>query len=69
MWSAWPGTLLEERRRWVQQHPGGHSGRKGTPLHSAPQILHTGAELLTEKQQDRLTKLFAVEEHVAVEAT
>jgi len=31
--------------------------------------LHTGAALLTEKQQARLEALFAVSEHVEVEAT
>ena len=31
--------------------------------------LHTGADLLTDKQKDRLTDLFATEEHVQVQAT
>jgi len=31
--------------------------------------LHTGADLLTDKQRARLTALFAAEEHVEVEAT
>ncbi len=47
----------------------GHRGHKGDPLYSARRTLHTGADLLTERQQDRLEKLFAVVEHVAVEAT
>lgn len=31
--------------------------------------LHTGADLLTDKQKDRLAALFAAEEHVEVETT
>ena len=31
--------------------------------------LHTGADLLTDKQKDRLLTLFAADEHVQVEAT
>jgi transposase len=31
--------------------------------------LHTGADLLTDKQQHRLEKLFADDEHLQVEAT
>ena len=46
--------------------PPRHEGRA---LHSARRTLHTGAGLLTAKQVDRLTALFAVEEHVEVEAT
>lgn len=47
----------------------GHRGRKGDPLYRARRTLHTGAGLLTDKQQARLEDLFAVEEHVPVEAT
>ena len=42
---------------------------QGRPLYSARRTLHTGADLLTEKQQDRLDKLFAGDEHVQVECT
>jgi len=52
--------------------PAGHlraRGRKGDPLSAARRTLHTGAALLTEKQQARLEALFAVSEHVEVEAT
>ena len=31
--------------------------------------MHTGADLLTDKQKDRLAALFAVDDHVQVEAT
>ncbi len=63
------GDALDECRRRVQQQIHGHRGRKGDPLYSARRTLHTGADLLTDKQQDRLEKLFAREEHVPVEAT
>jgi hypothetical protein len=33
------------------------------------ETLHTGADLLTDKQAARLTALFAIDEHVEVEAT
>ena len=35
----------------------------------ARRTLHTGADLLTDKQIDRLNALFAADEHVEVEAT
>lgn len=41
----------------------------GDPLYNARRTLHTGAGLLTEKQRTRLEAVFAVEEHVEVEAT
>ena len=44
-------------------------GRAGDPLYSARRTLHTGDGLLPVKQKDRLAALFAVEEHVEVEAT
>jgi len=63
------GDALDRCRRRVQQHLHGHRGRAGDPLYSARRTLHTGAGLLTEKQATRLEGLFAVEEHVEVEAT
>ena len=39
------------------------------PLYAARRTLHTGAALLTDKQRQRLTALFADDEHVEVEAT
>ena len=47
----------------------GHRGRKSDPLYRARRTLHTGADLLTDKQTARLEALFAVEDHVEVEAT
>ena len=46
-----------------------HRGRRNDPLYSARRTLHTGADLLTDKQAARLTALFAIDEHVEVEAT
>ncbi len=43
--------------------------RAQDPLYRASRTLHTGADLLTDRQVDRLTALFRVEEHVEVEAT
>jgi transposase len=63
------GDALDRCRRRVQQDLHGHRGRTGDPLYRARRTLHTGAELLTSKQADRLQALFADEEHVEVEAT
>ena len=63
------GDALDQCRRRVQQDTYSHRGRKGDPLYSARRTLHTGADLLTDKQRQRLKDLFAVEEHVEVEAT
>ena len=63
------GDALDNCRRRVQQAINGHRGRKGDPLYSARRTLHTGADLLTDKQKDRLHALFAGEEHIEVEAT
>ena len=63
------GDALDQCRRRVQQDTCGHRGRKGDPLYAARRTLHTGADLLTDKQKDRLHGLFAVDEHVQVEAT
>jgi len=63
------GDALDRCRRRVQQAIHGHRGHQGDPLYSARRTLHTGAGLLTDKQVDRLTKLFATDAHVEVEAT
>ncbi len=63
------GDALDRCRRRVQQAIWGHRGHKGDPLYAARRTLHTGADLLTDKQKDRLANLFAVEDHVEVEAT
>ncbi len=63
------GDALDRCRRRVQQQLHGHRGRRDDPLYRARRTLHTGADLLTEKQTDRLSALFAADEHVEVEAT
>ena len=63
------GDALDECRRRVQQELHGHRGRKGDPLYSARRTLHTGADLLTDRQHERLDRLFAGDEHVQVEVT
>ncbi len=63
------GDALDSCRRRVQQDTVGHRGRKGDPLYAARRTLHTGADLLTDKQTQRLNTLFGADEHVEVEAT
>ena len=63
------GDALDKCRRRVQQAIHGHRGRKTDPLYRARRTLHTGADLLTDKQRDRLTALFTPDAHVEVEAT
>ena len=63
------GDALDQCRRRVQQQTHGHRGRSGDPLFGARRTLHTGVELLTDKQQTRLDALFAQDAHVQVEAT
>jgi transposase len=63
------GDALDRCRRRVPQDLHGHRGRKDDPLYRARRVLHTGADLLTDRQQQRLTALFEADEHVQVEAT
>ncbi|WP_024287215.1 ISL3 family transposase [Cellulomonas sp. KRMCY2] len=63
------GDALDRCRRRVQQELHGHRGRASDPLYRARRTLHTGADLLTEKQTARIEALFAADEHVEVEAT
>ena len=63
------GDALDVCRRRVQQDLFGRRGMKDDPLYKARRTLHTGDKLLTEKQRARLEALFAVEEHIEVEAT
>jgi transposase len=55
------GDALDKCRRRVQLAIHGHRGHKDDPLYAARRTLHTGADLLTDKQKDRLTALFAAE--------
>ena len=63
------GDALDECRRRVQQDIHGHRGLAGEPLYKARRTLHTGADLLTDKQKTRLNALFADDIHLQVEVT
>ena len=63
------GDALDRCRRRVQQDLHGHRGRARDPLYRARRTLHTGADLLTDKQKTRLASLFAGDQHVEVETT
>jgi len=63
------GDALDQCRRRVQQNLHGHRGRSGDPLFSSRRMLHTGTDLLTDKQHLRLQALFGTDQHVEVEAT
>ncbi|WP_460703209.1 ISL3 family transposase [Luteococcus sediminum] len=63
------GDALDVCRRRVQVELHGSRGRKHHPLYQARRTLHTGADLLTDKQQRRLDALFADDRHVEVEVT
>jgi transposase len=63
------GDALDRCRQRVQQDTLGHRGRAGDPLYKARRTLHTGANLLTDKQHARLEAVFVIEEHAQVEAT
>jgi len=63
------GDALDRCRRRVQQELHGHRDRKDDPLYRARRTLHTGADLLTDRQKTRIVELFATEAHAEVEAT
>ena len=63
------GDALDRCRRRVQQELHGHRGMKNDPLYHARRTLHTGADLLTDRQRARLTALFDGDDHIEVEAT
>ena len=60
---------MDRCRRRVQQDLHGHRGRTDDPLYRARRTLHTGVDLLTDRQRARIQALFAADEHVEVEAT
>ena len=66
---ALAGSAVERCRQRIQQETLGHRGRSADPLDSIRRILLTGANLLTEKQADRLETVLAAEEHTQVEVT
>jgi hypothetical protein len=63
------GDALDRCRRRVQHDIHGHRGRTDDPLFSSRRMLHTGTDLLTDKQRVRLQALFGSDDHVEVEAT
>ena len=63
------GDALDRCRRRVQQDLHGHRGFKNDPLYRARRTLHTGEDLLTDRQRERLLRLFTNPDHVEVEAT
>jgi transposase len=63
------GNAMDDCRRRVQQDLHGHRGLASDPLYRARRTLHTGEDLLTDRQRERLMLLFADPEHVEVEAT
>ena len=64
------GDALDRCRRRVQQDLHGHRGRAGDPLYRARRTLHTGADLLTDKQtRAARARCSPIDEHVEVEAT
>ncbi|MDT0262480.1 ISL3 family transposase [Jatrophihabitans lederbergiae] len=66
---ALAGDALDRCRQRVQQNTRGHRGRIGDPLYGIRRVLRTGADLLTDKQRQRLTTVFADGQHVEVQAT
>ncbi|MCW2529557.1 MAG: family transposase, partial [Pseudonocardiales bacterium] len=66
---ALAGDALDRCRQRVQQELHGHRGRTGDPLYGIRRVLRTGTDLLTARQHQRLTSVFADEGHVVVEAT
>ena len=66
---ALAGDALDRCRQRIQQATCGHRGRSGDPLYGIRRTLRTGADLLTARQCDRLTSVFAAEQHAVVQAT
>lgn len=63
------GDAVDRNRQRVQQETIGHRGRRGDPLYGIRRTLHTGDDLLTDKQRTRLKGAFAEDKHAQVEAT
>lgn len=56
------GTALDQVRRRVQQEIHGHRGRKGDPLYGIRNLMRSGAERLTDRQQARFDRAIAADE-------
>jgi transposase len=59
------GDALDRCWRRIQQGVHGHRGRATDPLYRARRTLHTGADLLTDRQKRRLGDPFAVDRDVS----
>src|SRR5690625_3904209 len=64
---ALASKALDQCRQRIQQATLNRRGRSGDPLYGARKTLLTGKDYLTDKQQARLDKVFADEDHHAVE--
>jgi transposase len=63
------GDALDRARQRVQQDTMGSRGRRGDPLYGIRRILHTGRDLLTDRQSARLEQVFADDVHAQVQVT
>ena len=63
------GDALDRCRQRVQQATRGHRGHAGDPLFGIRRVLHTGQELLTDRQRARIEAVFTTDDHVQVEVT
>ena len=63
------GDGLDQARTRVQQDTTGHRGRAGDPLYGVRLTLHTGRDLLTDRQAARLEQVFAADAHAPVQVT
>lgn len=63
------GDALDQCRRRIQQAIHGHRGHAGDPLYMSRRVLHTGLELLTDRQWARLDALFTDDAHTEVKIT
>jgi len=66
---ALAGTKLDLCRQRVQQDTRGHRGRTGNPLYGIRRTLRTRTELLSTRQNTRLSTVFADQSHTPVEVT
>jgi hypothetical protein len=55
------GDALDRSRRRVQQDLRGHRGFRNDPLYRARRTLHTGQDLLIDRQRALLVALFAAD--------
>jgi hypothetical protein len=62
------GDALDRCLRRIQQIIHGHRGRASDPRYRGPLNLHTGIDLLTHRQRQRLEQLFADDAHAQVKA-